>query len=162
MTQCTVIFYGKAKRQLDYFTSRPLVSRHFWEVHMSSFFFKMLQVVKSTEKKGRKRMVTELTIMTHYFRSHRMMSSSYFWVFPAFAVLFASQYMACFGNLLSSIRKTCPNHRRLLSLMVMFTMLSSPWFPHIILRPSNASIFEKSNKMKAIAKRINKKYMNWK
>jgi len=54
-----------------------------------------------------------------------MMSSQFFLGLPGLHfLLFASQYMACFGNLLSSIRKTCPKHRSLLSSMVRLNICS--------------------------------------
>jgi len=54
-----------------------------------------------------------------------MMSSQFFLGLPSLRfLLFASQHMACFGNLLSSIRKTCPNHRSLLSLTVRLNVYS--------------------------------------
>ena len=59
------------------------------------------------------------------FRPRCMMSSQLFLGLPGLRfLLFVSQYMACFGNLLSSIRKTCHNHRSLLSLMVWFNVCS--------------------------------------
>jgi len=75
---------------------------------------------------------------TDWFRSARRMMSSQFFLGPPGLcfVLFDSQYMACFGSLLLSIRKTCASNRSLLSLMVRSNVCSVAWLPHFVLCPS--------------------------
>ena len=53
-----------------------------------------------------------------------MVSTQFFLGLPGFHFVYVSQYKTCFGNLPSSIRKICPNHLSLLSLMITSSVCS--------------------------------------